>query len=165
MRNVTYVFSCADVPFLFGFNQHRAKQLLQVLEGESTIKIPELKSDGVLWLETEAGGLLSEAAAVVLCRDKNVVEDLQKMEESALLRQMPNGELENLLVDIGMVLQYVAATDENPDAGKSSFLGGRKLYQKACFCIWLEVFDCKVIRDCTKPRVLIMRDFSIAHQV
>lgn len=79
------------------------------MSSESTIAIPELDSDGVLWLETEASGLLSEASAVILCRDLDAVEDILKMEESVLLRQMPHEEIESLIVEIGMVLQYAAS--------------------------------------------------------
>ena len=78
--------------------------------------IPDLDSDGVLWLETEAGGLLSDPSAVILCRDLDVVEDIQRMEDSVLLRQMPHQEVEYLLVDIGMLLQYVASTDADNNA-------------------------------------------------
>ena len=66
----------------------------------------------MLWLETERQGLLSEATAIVLCQDLDVVADVRSMDNSILLRQMPRDEVESLLVDIGMVLQYAAFTEK-----------------------------------------------------
>ena len=74
---------------------------------EVAVSIPRSAGEGLLWLETECAGVLSEPAPLVLTDDLDVAEELQSLKEGATACQVLSvAHTESLLVDVGMTLQY-----------------------------------------------------------
>lgn len=70
------------------------------------LQIPRSRTEGVLWLETECNGIVSEAVPLVLTLDLDIAEEIQGFRELPNCQNIPELELHNFLTDIGMTLQY-----------------------------------------------------------
>ena len=70
------------------------------------LQVPRISREGVLWLESECAGIVSEATPVVLTADMDIVEEIQSLGESETCQEMQESAVCSLLIDIGMTLQY-----------------------------------------------------------
>ena len=90
------------------------------------MSLPEVQMEGVLWLETESAGVISEACVRVLTVDPDIAEEVQRVADSETLRDLPWPEIDSLLVDIGMVLQFsrhlMGGSEAPKTAGKDAYV-------------------------------------------
>ena len=70
------------------------------------LQVPRVSREGVLWLESECAGIVSEATPLVMTTDLDIVEEIQSLGESETCKEMQDSAVCSLLVDIGMTLQY-----------------------------------------------------------
>lgn len=75
--------------------------LLQVTGREVDLPIPAGAPDGLLWLEAETDGILSEAVPLVLTRDADVAAEVAGLADAG----RPPRLLHALVIDIGLALQ------------------------------------------------------------
>ena len=97
-----------------------AFRALQVDRQEVEIAVPPGALEGVLWLETESFGILSEPAPVVLTSNADIADEVQSLKDVSVVRKLGVRDVESLVVDIGMVLQYaghLTATETGTRSG------------------------------------------------
>lgn len=80
----------------------------QVLEPCVLLHAPLDAGEGILWVETELAGVLSEPRALVLTANADIAEEIQSLPESGSNQGMSEEDMDSLIVDIGMVLQYAS---------------------------------------------------------
>lgn len=102
------VITMPKVRTLKGSGPHTVHYPAQVEAVVCDIILPEGMGEGVLWLETERGGVLSDPAPVLLTHNPDVAEEVQSLKAAAHAGRSLSGLIvDSLVVDIGMVLQYV----------------------------------------------------------
>ena len=99
---------------------------LQASASEMRLQVPRVSTEGVLWLESECAGIVSDATPVVLVADMDLVEEIQSLGESETCQEMQESAVCSLLVDIGMTLQYAQHLSD-PSAGQTQETTGKGL--------------------------------------
>lgn len=87
------------------------------------LQVPKAKKEGVLWLESECAGIVSEATPLVMTANPDIAEEIQSLGESETSQEMHEAAVSSLLVDIGMTLQYANHLSRRQPEEKSEAAG------------------------------------------
>lgn len=103
---------------------------MDVSRVELAVSIPRGAGEGLLWLETECDGVLSEPAPLVLTDNLDVAEELQSLRDAMACQVLSVAHTESLLVDVGMTLQYAGYLSRS--CASSGHLGEGALCAHLC---------------------------------